>query len=343
MPPTLHAAQGLADRLSGKILLAVEAHGEAWYINPDNHKRYFLGRPADAFQIMRELGLGISNNDFEIFMQNGAPKRLSGKIVLKVEDKGQAYYISPDNLAMHYLGRPHDAFGLMRELGLGISNSDLNNIVKFTKPENLLIGKKEIEDLTKDPFSIMKEIVPGINTDPFDFMKDKDADKEDEIADTHEDLDVDKDQTPDQTTQQATTTPDTQDQSEISIIEKNAFDKVNNYRKSINLNILDWNSDIADISRVHSQNMANESVAFGHDGFNERYEVIKTKVEIISAAENVGYNFGHDDQAAVAVDGWLNSPGHKTNIEGDYDITGMGVAKSESGTYYFTQIFAGLK
>lgn len=49
----------------GKILLQVENNGEAWYVNPDDGKRYFLGRPADAFQIMRKLGLGISNNDFE--------------------------------------------------------------------------------------------------------------------------------------------------------------------------------------------------------------------------------------------------------------------------------------
>ncbi len=54
-----------ADRQKGKILLQVESRGEAWYINPADGKRYFLGRPSDAFNLMRSLGLGISNNDIE--------------------------------------------------------------------------------------------------------------------------------------------------------------------------------------------------------------------------------------------------------------------------------------
>lgn len=48
----------------GKIFLQVESRGEAWYVNPGDNKRYFLSRPADAFNIMRQLGSGISNNDF---------------------------------------------------------------------------------------------------------------------------------------------------------------------------------------------------------------------------------------------------------------------------------------
>ncbi len=51
--------------LAGRILLQVQSHGEAWYISPKDGKRYFLARPADAFNIMRKLGLGITNNDFE--------------------------------------------------------------------------------------------------------------------------------------------------------------------------------------------------------------------------------------------------------------------------------------
>ncbi len=120
-------AAGLAERLSGWILLQVEAHGEAWYVNPANQERYFLGHPADAFRIMRELGLGITNRDFDSY--NGiAPARLKGKIIIKVEDLGKAYYINPADLALRYLGRPSDAFAVMRELGLGITNASLESI-----------------------------------------------------------------------------------------------------------------------------------------------------------------------------------------------------------------------
>src|SRR6056297_644379 len=54
-----------AQSLRGKILLQVEENGEAWYINPGNQKKYFLGRPRDAFDIMKKIGSGISNNDLE--------------------------------------------------------------------------------------------------------------------------------------------------------------------------------------------------------------------------------------------------------------------------------------
>ena len=51
----------LSGRLSGRILLQVERNGETWYVYPDNQRKYYLGRPHDAFNIMRSLGLGITN------------------------------------------------------------------------------------------------------------------------------------------------------------------------------------------------------------------------------------------------------------------------------------------
>jgi hypothetical protein len=58
-------ADSLADRMAGKILLQVEESGEGWYVNPDNGKRYFMGKPKDAFQLMRDLGVGISNSNLD--------------------------------------------------------------------------------------------------------------------------------------------------------------------------------------------------------------------------------------------------------------------------------------
>jgi len=51
----------LLAHVSGLILLDVENHGEAWYVYPVTNRRVFLGRPQDAFDIMRYLGLGITD------------------------------------------------------------------------------------------------------------------------------------------------------------------------------------------------------------------------------------------------------------------------------------------
>jgi len=53
----------LTNRLKGKILLQVEKNGQAWYINPDDAKRYYMPDGDAAYQIMRFLSLGISNVD----------------------------------------------------------------------------------------------------------------------------------------------------------------------------------------------------------------------------------------------------------------------------------------
>ena len=59
----IDTSASLAKRLAGKILLQVESRGEAWYVNPLDLKKYYLGKPADMFEVMKKLSLGISNND----------------------------------------------------------------------------------------------------------------------------------------------------------------------------------------------------------------------------------------------------------------------------------------
>lgn len=122
------SASTLAEQLSGRIVLQVESKGEAYYINPLDKKGYYLGRPDDAFAVMRFFGLGVSNNDLDNFFKNGVRADLSGRILLKVQDKGQAYYVNPVSKQLYYLGRPSDAFNIMRQLGLGISNVNLEKI-----------------------------------------------------------------------------------------------------------------------------------------------------------------------------------------------------------------------
>ncbi|NCA93468.1 hypothetical protein EOM82_09645 [bacterium] len=57
--------KALVKSVIGRIVLQVEDRGRAWYINPADGKKYYLGRPTNAFQVMRILGIGISTKNLD--------------------------------------------------------------------------------------------------------------------------------------------------------------------------------------------------------------------------------------------------------------------------------------
>jgi uncharacterized protein YkwD len=60
------------------------------------------------------------------------------------------------------------------------------------------------------------------------------------------------------------------------------------------------------------------------------------KQEANAWAENVATG---QHTAQSAVDTWLKSQGHRENIEGDYNQTGIGITKGKNGSLFFTEIF----
>jgi uncharacterized protein YkwD len=113
---------------------------------------------------------------------------------------------------------------------------------------------------------------------------------------------------------------------------------VNLDRKSKGLKPLQLNKVESSLAEQHSRDMASGKVPFGHDGLNDRARAIQKQLGSVTA---VGENVASGPMTAKeAVDGWLHSPGHKRNIEGDFTLTGIGWAKGQNGVIYFTQIFS---
>ena len=69
-----------------------------------------------------EAATAITASNLNLYSQ------LKGKIILRVQDKGQAYYVSPKEKKIYSLGKPDDAFPIIRSQGLGITNANLIKI-----------------------------------------------------------------------------------------------------------------------------------------------------------------------------------------------------------------------
>lgn len=112
---------------------------------------------------------------------------------------------------------------------------------------------------------------------------------------------------------------------------------VNAHRRSIGLPALAGNSFISSVALQHSRDMLTGRTPFGHEGFHDRMLRIRGHLGSLHvAAENVASG---PMSAREVVEGWLHSPGHRRNIEGDFRLTGIGLAAGSNGMIYFTQIF----
>ena len=126
---------------------------------------------------------------------------------------------------------------------------------------------------------------------------------------------------------------------DVATLEQQVHELVNNHRTAMGLAPLEYNEDIARIARRHSRDMANGYVGMGHEGADERGRVLARTITYNQFAENVAANSQTVSSAAeAAVTGWLNSPGHRVNIEGNYNLSGIGIARS-GNSFFFTQIF----
>lgn len=134
-PSTVQAVTGPFEHVRGRILIDVDQRGEAWYVHPISGKRYYLRTPDNALAVMRALSLGISDADIERIPEPDSDfampyelRHVAGRILLRVENGGEAWYVDPVGMRRYRLGSPKDAMRVMVQLGLGITHSNLEMI-----------------------------------------------------------------------------------------------------------------------------------------------------------------------------------------------------------------------
>jgi uncharacterized protein YkwD len=206
------ASTSLANRLSGRIILAVQQSGEAWYVNPKNLERYSLN---DPFSVIKQVGVGISNADLAKIPLAGSAAKISnqgqlnfivhakGKIFLQVQDRGQAWYVNPINGQRYYLTSLQGINAVIKMLGLGISNANLAQITAAQSPSPSSSAQPQLEP--------QNPLIAAAT--PYD----------------------------------------------LSYLEQKINSLVNAERVKNGLSPLAWNSDVANVAREHSQELAQEN------------------------------------------------------------------------------------
>ena len=203
--------------------------------------------------------------------------------------------------------------------------------------------------------------------DPFqDPEQEPDEDPEQELdnpfQDPEEDLDEDPEQEPDEDPLQdpeqepdedPEQEPDEEDETDtpgdvVTRIEMQIHAEVNEYRQANDLDPLTFDEELATVARNHSQDM-NDRQYLSHqspegDGPGER--LADAGISCDSWAENIAFeydpSFSEEDAESVAesiVDGWIDSPGHRQNLLGNYDEQGIGVDIRDDGQVRATQMF----
>jgi len=123
---------------------------------------------------------------------------------------------------------------------------------------------------------------------------------------------------------------------DYSPMELETMELINNYRVSIGLNALEKINHVSYKSEEHDEYMIANNVV-NHDDFVARSENIIKALGALKVSENIAYNY---NSAKGAFDAWMNSPGHRENIEGDFTHFGLSIRENPvNGRKYYTNIF----
>jgi uncharacterized protein YkwD len=183
----------------------------------------------------------------------------------------------------------------------------------------------------------------GDDDDEDEDDEDTDGPEDDEDADDGDEEDDESDAPP----EDDDSSEDDEDAQIATQIEQRIHGEVNAYRDEQGLDGLEYNEDLADVARAHSEDML-ENDYFDHDspdgtGPGERLD--EAGLDCNAWGENIAWESSQDvsegDADSIAdstVEGWINSEGHRQNLLGNYDEEGLGAAVG-GGEVYITQLF----
>ncbi len=127
----------------------------------------------------------------------------------------------------------------------------------------------------------------------------------------------------------------------INSLEQSVYEQINEHRESKGLPPLVLDGWLSKQAREQSTAMARGEISVDDQAMQSRHQQIVSTGPYKQVSSIVCITFGHTLPGRAAVNGWLNDPQERfrSTIDGNYELTGVGVAMNLKGEYYFTQIF----
>lgn len=162
------AAVTLGEKLSGRILLQVQASGRVWYVSPLNKQRYYLKNDVGATAVLKTLSVAMSIDQLNLIPLSGSTEagntafraKFGGRIV-RQSGTMNMWYVSPLNRQRYELGDlPRTA---LKKLALGISDANIKLIPVATgynvpstpaKPVNGLLRIQKAVTTSRGTFTV---------------------------------------------------------------------------------------------------------------------------------------------------------------------------------------------
>lgn len=129
----------------------------------------------------------------------------------------------------------------------------------------------------------------------------------------------------------------------VAVLERRAFDLINEQRTTRGQQPLPWDAELARLARQHSEAMAH-SGALNHNEPGGMTMVNRARARGIrgwsALGENIAYNQGYDDPAGFVAERWMISYKHRENLlNSRWTRSAVGVAIANDGSVFFTQVF----
>jgi exopolysaccharide biosynthesis protein len=139
------AATSTAQRLAGQIVYTAENNNEFWLVSSTTKQRTLVSDYKTTLGTFKDKFAGISEINFKKISSFGSAiknnldlaKKFIGKIILRVERHGEAWYVSPSDLQKYNISTTTSLFKLLPQLATQITPSELAQIHKPELSESI--------------------------------------------------------------------------------------------------------------------------------------------------------------------------------------------------------------